>query len=233
MYYWSGTNLFNNLGTLQKTSPDPNDPTTATIGVQFNNSGSVEVLNGTLQFTSTFTQTDGITLLDGGTLVSTNQPLNLNGGILGGVGLVNARVNNQAGTVRPGVASRAIGTLQINGNYTQGANGVLHVELSANGHDQLLIEGDNRTVSLNGVLRVGVLNHFVPRPGTRYEILRLTGSGGSIQGRFSRVEVDRQSPPRFKFTVEYSSRSVAIVVRGVEIGPPLQFVEPVEPPRRR
>ena len=86
----------------------------------------------------------------GGNLALQNTTLNLSndlvlagGSILSGNGIINGNVNNAGGFVTVG---NSIGSMTINGNYVQGANAVIIVEVLNNGFntvsDQLIVSGN-------------------------------------------------------------------------------------------
>lgn len=60
------------------------------------------------------------------------------GGTLTGFGTIGGDLLNNAGTVRPG---GSIGTLTVNGNYTQSSNGALAIEVSPTAASQLKVGG--------------------------------------------------------------------------------------------
>ena len=145
------------------------------------NSGDV-IINGTLNRAAygygnyTYTQTGGSTLLAGGTLGALS--VNLNGGDLSGDGTVAANVNNIAGRVNPGGVGTA-GTINIvavpfgvTGNYTQGASGVLNIDIggltAGSEFDQLNVSG---TATLDGTLNVGLIQPFLPALGDSFKIM--------------------------------------------------------------
>ncbi len=145
------------------------------------NSGSLAIAQGTVNVNGTFTQTDGRTTLDGGTL--TAQFVDLQGGILAGSGTINADVNNAAeidvGT--PGAA----GLLTVNGNFTQTPDGVLSLKLGSfddGPYDQLVVSG---TATLDGTLNVTLLDSFVARAGDAYRVL----CAGAVTGGFATVNL--------------------------------------------
>jgi autotransporter-associated beta strand protein len=133
----------------------------------------------------------GTTMIDGGTLWLAKAPtiaavsgslLLVNaGGTLAGSGIVNTSVIN-AGVVSPG-GTGAVGTLTVNGGYTQTATGSLNVELAGNGmFDALTVAGAAR---LNGVLNVALLGGYLPGPGAAFPVLSfasLTGVFGTVTG---------------------------------------------------
>jgi len=134
-----------------------------------------------------FTQTDGEMIVEG-TLVVNDAPLDLQGGTLKGAGIVDGSVNNAGATVEPGSSA---GTLGIVGDYTQGAGGVMRIELGgmAQGseYDLLNIGG---TARLDGEVRIQPIDGFVPLTGQQFTILTATAVNGCFQsvtglGRYS------------------------------------------------
>lgn len=94
-------------------------PGATTVQIPFSNSGLLLVEGATLEFAGGFTQTLGMTALFQATLDAAQ--LDLQGGALVGVGVVNGNVDNSGGLVTPGF----FGSLDVSGDYTQGANGTL------------------------------------------------------------------------------------------------------------
>src|SRR5678816_867233 len=92
---------------------------------------------------SSFTQNGGMTVLSGGSLGATSL-LAFEEGTLSGVGTIGASVLNTGARVQPGGTSAA-GTLLINGDYTQGAQATLAIDLGGTipgtDQDQLVIGG--------------------------------------------------------------------------------------------
>jgi hypothetical protein len=144
----------------------------ATLGLKdgtFANSGLVDVQGGSrLEITGEFTQTSGTTSLNGGTITSTS-PLNILGGSIRGTGDILADVLNEGGIVSPGFSP---GTLTIYGDYTQGASGILQMELGGlvRGHeyDALVVTGN---MTLAGTLDVMLYGGFNPSAGNSFDIL--------------------------------------------------------------
>ncbi|CDO59485.1 serine protease [Candidatus Phaeomarinobacter ectocarpi] len=113
-----------------------------------------------------------------GTLQSS--ALTLAGGILSGAGIVAAEVTtNAGGRIAPG---NSIGTLTIDGNFVQTANGVLAIEIDRTSADKLEVNG---TAALDGALGVRLVpGGAIPLSDTDYVIV--TAAGG-ITGGFSQV----------------------------------------------
>lgn len=176
----------NNSGTFLKSAGTG----TANIGVgtAFNNSGTVVSRSGTLNFQNTFTQTAGVTMLDGGNLASPN-PLILKGGYLIGSGTMTGSINNSGATISPGShntpqnPNASIGAIHVLGDYTQGANGKLALEI--NGAVISLRDAFDASgvVTLAGSLDATV--GFTPAIGTELNVLSDTGNtaiGGIFTG---------------------------------------------------
>lgn len=134
--------------------------------------------------------------------------LRLNAGRLTGTGTIatSLGVLNTAGTVRPGDTA-AIGTLTIEGAYTQAAGGILEIDLGANtSADTLVIRGG--TVALGGTLRVNLPTPAQVVAGT-IPIIRAE-NGGSITGTFATVELPRVSPTLMLRVAPASSATFAL-----------------------
>ncbi len=172
----AGTGTLNNSGTWRRTS----SAGTAVIGAPFANSGALEVMTGFLRFTFGFTQIDGVTRLAGGTLeASPGQTINIHGGRLTGSGSVAAQLTN-SGTVAPGAG---IGTIAVDGDYTQMAAGRLAIEIAGAGageFDRLTIE---QSFAANGALDVALIGDYTPQIGDRFEILTFRTRAGDFSAR--------------------------------------------------
>jgi len=200
--------IINNGGTFTKSG----GTLTSFIHPIFNNSGLLYARSGILQFLSGgLTQTDGATLLDGGTIAS-SLPINIHGGMLTGVGTVIGNVNTaDGGSVRPGELA---GIIDIEGDYTQSTTGGLNIDLggyAAGGdYDVLNVSG---TASLDGSLVVTLINGFVPQIGDQFTIL----TAGQRVGTFSAVYTD---PSTLEVEVTYGDNDVTIEI--VAVPPPVQ-----------
>ncbi|WP_161602096.1 putative Ig domain-containing protein [Tautonia marina] len=97
-------------------------------------------------------------------------------------------VNNFAGTVSPG---NSPGVLTIQGNYTQGPEGTLEIEVAGPGagtqYDQLVVTGN---AVIDGTLRLVFLDGYVPQDGESFTFLVSEG----IQGAFREVSVEGLAP---------------------------------------
>jgi hypothetical protein len=122
-----------------------------------------------------------VDLAAGATINTSGGTVNVGaGGTLSGTGTIQGNVNNIAGTVSPGASP---GMLTITGNYTQGASGVLDMQIgglvAGTDYDQLRVGG---TTSLAGTLNTALINGFVPASGTTFTLIQSTGA---ISGTFT------------------------------------------------
>src|SRR5262249_19541386 len=108
--------------------------------------------------------------------------LNLQGGSLSGVGVVNGNVVNAA-VVSPGTPT---GVLALNGTYTQTSAGTLNVDLSGTTpgtqFDQVTVYG---AAALDGTLNVSRLGGYTPNNGDTFKVLTFasrTGQFATVNG---------------------------------------------------
>jgi hypothetical protein len=140
---------------------------------------------GTLTVSGAYTQTGGTTVLL--TTTARNATLDtafvdIQGGLLTGAGTITGDLQN-AGTIHlsPLDPTRIdIGTLNIQGNYTQTASGVLDVKIAQQGSDFLNVAG---TATLDGTLNISLIGHFTPQAGDVFVPL----SFGDRSGDFATV----------------------------------------------
>lgn len=194
-FIFSGAGAFINTGTIRKSAGGG----TTTIFAPFRNAGSVQANSGTLRFASSFLQTGGEALLNSGTFsfISTAQ---FQGGEIIGSGTVTGSVSNNA-IVRPGASP---GLLSITGDYVEGANAHLQIELGGTtpgtSHDQLSVGG---TAALAGTLDVSYWNGFTPSPGNIFTVL----VSSARSGVFSTIQA-----PTNDLTASYNANSVLVQI---------------------
>ncbi len=144
----------------------------------FDNAGTIDIGTGSTLTATTYTQTAGITEVDGSLLVAGD--ITLNGGVITGSGTVAGSLLNN-GILSPG---NSPGILSLTGNYTQPA-GTLEIELGSLAWDQLMVSG---TATLGGALNVSLWSApgdplFVPSPGQQFDLLLaevVSGKFGSV-----------------------------------------------------
>ena len=126
--------------------------------------------------------------------------------VMGALGEVSGNGNivgdvENGGLVSPGTSP---GALNIDGNYTQTANGKVLIELaSASSYDQLLVTGE---ATLAGTLQVSLLGGFTPSPGQSFTLL----TSDDVDGTFA-TELLPSVPGRI-FDVVYNPTSVVLTV---------------------
>jgi len=139
----------------------------------FANGGTVTIAAGGTFSTSgaDYTQSGGTTTVDG---ILSAANVNLIGGLLTGSGTIQADVTNSA-TVEPG---GTVGTLTIQGNYTQTAAGVLLIQIAgASQYGQLAVIG---TATLGGTLDVSLIDGYTPALGASFSILTFNQRSGDF-----------------------------------------------------
>ncbi len=137
----------------------------------FVNSGLVKVSGKLVVNALSYTQTAGVTDLLGGSL-SSNQPVLIKGGTLGGHGTVGAAVVN-SGIVSPSNTD----VLTINGAYQQAKSGSFDTALAGAGKfGQLVVNG---AAKLAGTIKI-FLGHFKPKKGQSFQVMRYRSHTGSF-----------------------------------------------------
>jgi hypothetical protein len=179
-------------------------PTTAIPGVL--NSGTVLIAHGgTLATPSGYSQTAGQTTVDGLLLVAGRPSILFSGGtVYGNDGTIQGNtVSNAAFNIGDGPMT--IGEMMITGNYTQGGNSSLYVDIaSLSQYDRLNISGH---ASLAGTLYVDLLNGYVPQIGNMFDVVNYS----SASGTFSMViglPINNQE----HFVLEYNSTNLTLDV---------------------
>jgi hypothetical protein len=155
LLWWTGAQpVFNNAGVFKKTIGAAAGSTV--IGALFNNSGTVEAIQGRLSFNGGYVQSTGATRLKGGT-ITTTETLNIQGGRIEGAGTITGNVN---------IANSASIALGLNGSTPLA------------GYDQLSVSG---TLTLNGTLAITTGGQFATILGQRFEILNFGSAGGGFR----------------------------------------------------
>jgi hypothetical protein len=177
-----------------------------TLQANVRNAGNVAVATGNpLTINGTFTQVaGGNTTLTGGSLTASGL-VDIQGGILGGVGTINASVRNAGELVLGALGST--GRMSITGTYTQTASGLLHLDLAGpsagTGYDQLVINGQ---ATLAGALEVILINGYVPTHGASFQLVTFGGGHGTTT--FDTVNVDPSLLPP-----TYNTNDVTVVAQ--------------------
>jgi outer membrane autotransporter protein len=137
--------------------------------------GTLTLTGMSTEFTGPTTVNDGSLIVDGS--IASTQTLVNPGALLGGHGFLGGDLVS-SGIVSPG-------TLTVNGNYTQNANGTLRIEvagLAPSQHDLLVVNGH---ASLAGTLQLIRLGGFQLHIGDQFTFL-IANRG--VSGTFSTVQ---------------------------------------------
>ncbi len=191
-----GNNNLTTTGTLDATFGG----TITSTGTLSQTGSGTQVLNGS----SSFSQTN----VSGGVLeigdinnpaASLTSPVTVSGGgTLMGHGSITGDVTNNGGTVHPG---GSIGTLSVNGNYTQSAASTLAIEVSPAAASKLAVSG---TAGLAGTLAL-TADSGIYTAGTQYTIV---SAGGGVTGTFTTITESGQAVP---FSEVYKPNEVDLV----------------------
>lgn len=175
------------------------------IGVASNSSGSLTV-NGNYSETAGVTQIDGaLTFANGGSFI-------LNAGTLKGTGSINGPIFNVGGVVSPGDSP---GQLNLNGNYTQSAAGAFDVLLGGYtpgvNYSVLAITGD---AALAGRMEVDLVGGFTPQIGDQFTFLT---AGLGVTGGFSALASNNGL---FAYAVNYGGANNRVEITVTSIPEP-------------
>lgn len=119
---------------------------------------------------------------------------------LQGNGLISADVVNY-GTVSPG---NSIGTLTVNGNFTQASSGTLQIEIASGSvFDRLIV---SQGASLAGTLQVVGLSGYAFKYGQQFAFLQ----ANRISGGFGSIQISNPGEFRARFVINGEMGSILI-----------------------
>ncbi len=177
-------------------------------GAIFELSAPLAINGGTVLVDNFNLTTPAITLASGLIQIRNNSTLNadpvlLNGGILRADGQINGNVDNVAGRVQPGASP---GQIDIFGTYTQGAAGILDIEVGGLSpginSDFLFVSG---AANIDGILNV--LNAGYPM--TAPDTLNFLNSDTGLSGTFAVTNIAYPG-----YAVTYDANTAALVPGG-------------------
>ena len=185
------TPTFSNTGTFEKTAGTATNGGGLGSGIVFKNSGTVIAKSGILLLGSSYTQTKGSTLLEGGTIsMSGTTPLGEEAGSVLGSGTITGNVTNTAGVLSPSLAPPKVttGALAISGssvgNFTQGSGGTLLFDIAGSTAGKFDVLNVGGSASLAGTAVLCLINGYKPTFGTTFPVM----SYASKTGTFSKVQ---------------------------------------------
>ncbi|HEX4824477.1 MAG TPA: hypothetical protein VFV19_09195 [Candidatus Polarisedimenticolaceae bacterium] len=202
---WSGAGavgLIENHGLLTKSLGGG----TSALAVDVHNLGTIDAVNGTLQFGRDVTQTAGTTRLNGGTIGSSSS-YTLQGGTIAGTGTFNGTLTNAGGAIAPGFSP---GTITIAGSLVQ-TSGSYAVELggltAGTQYDRLDVTSFTGDASLGGTLDVTAIGGFTPSLGDAFTVMTYK----SHNGTFSAINAPNLGPT-LTWSVAYNPTAVILSV---------------------
>lgn len=206
---------FDNVGTFAKTS---RFVTSIGNGLALNNTGTVNVRNGTLRLTAAFNNQGELNVAAGAEVASTVVDF-ANAGTLAGDGTVRTVGSffslSNTGTLAAGGLNDA-GTLSLIGGLTQLAGGTFLVDLgstAAGGFDLLTISG---TASLGGTLAVNLLAGAHFDVGDSFTVMTWTQRLGDSQF----ASLDLTQAGGYGFTADYGTNSLTLRVMTAPVPEP-------------
>lgn len=171
--------VVNNTGVLLKSGAD--EQSTFLFG-DINNTGTVELQTGITHLQQMdYIQTAGQTLLNGGGITSTSfNGLQINGGMLGGIGMADCDVDIDGGTMSPGLS---VGEFVVGGDYMQTQDGTLEIEITGAGFGEFDVLTVGGSATLDGNLNVSFVNGYVPPAGSTFQIIAAL----DVEGEFADI----------------------------------------------
>jgi hypothetical protein len=160
---------------------------TLTVSGAAKNAGNVSVGMGSnldLTGADAYTQAAGTTTVTG-TLVA--QTVDVTAGTLDGTGSVSGNIDQSGGIVFGG-SPNVPGNLTVDGNYTEGANGVFASVITGTASNQVGTLAVNGGATLDGGVLDLQLTNFTPTLGQSFTVMTFTP--GSLTGAFGAVEDD-------------------------------------------
>jgi T5SS/PEP-CTERM-associated repeat protein len=172
----------------------------AFIGFGPDSSGSVSVLNGfwNIQNHLSIGQSGrgSLTILGNGHVGADEVEIGRRGRLHGRSKLTARNITNH-GVIVPG---QSPGTLTIEGNYIQGATGVLQIEFAGLGPEQFDIVEITGNVALGGTLEMSFLDGYAPSQG---DVMNFLNIGGILSGDFTQI-VFPNLRPGFEYETSFS-----------------------------
>jgi hypothetical protein len=170
--------VFINAGTLTNAVGS-----SSAIDATFTNSGMVNVQSNSITFNHGYFQTSGSTTVAAGASMGlASSGAWIGGGTLSGNGLVDGPLTNSA-TVKPGSSPGVLNFNYFANAYSQSPGGVLAIEIGGTApgtqYGQLAV-GNGGTASLNGTLKLTMINGFAPTLGEAFSVVSCGARSGSF-----------------------------------------------------
>lgn len=179
-------------------------------------SGAIDAaVGGTVHFRNGATQTAGVTNVNGILNTTTDgqtAAFIVQGGLVRGDGTVIGNLSNAGGIVSPGNSGHRM-TIDANGfggtgNYTQGSDGELFIELGGTAAGQFDVLDVNGAATLDGSLNIAFINGFAPAVGQTFQFLDYA----SRRGVFGVLNSDS---PDVTYSVAYNPTGAVLTITAV------------------
>ncbi len=186
IFAFNGQGSILNEGTFTKSA---GAGTSTNIQLPFTNSGTVNANGGTILFSSTYTQTAGALVLNGGSVSRNGGTFTIQGGKIQGGGTITGAVNASSGvTIEPGIGSTT-GTLSISGDLTLNSGSKLSFDIggttAGTQHDQVTESGGTTTSVAGVTLEVNLISPYIPAQGDTFTVFDAATT--AISGSFANV----------------------------------------------
>jgi len=157
------------------------DGVISSLGAGFGKNGSATMtLNGDNIHTGNTTIREGSLLVNGIHMGGNNYIIN--GGLLGGSGVVDSGVNLNSGSIAPGAEASVATRFTTTGDLNQAAGTTIAIKVYSGSNDRLVIGG---TANLAGELVVELMPEYVPQDGDTFTLVQ----ADVVVGDFSSVTV--------------------------------------------
>jgi hypothetical protein len=180
------------------------------MGVTFADPADITVANGaTLTINNDFlTNGNTVTKSGGGELVLNNYSdgdVVVAAGSASGNGVISGDLNNEGAIVSPG---DGVGAMSVNGNYNQGPNGGLSIEIAGATDGQFDVLEVLGVMNVDGMLDVSFVGSYDPAIGATFDILNF----GSMVGQFNTVNLPQLGDGKaWDVSGLYSAGSLSVV----------------------
>ena len=142
------------------------------------NHGTIRAEDGELHFGEDLVQTEGLIHIAAGSEISVRDRCEIVGGVMSGAGTITGDVDNESGVASPGTSP---GTLTIDGNYNQGVNASLKIEIGGTAAGQTDLLAVTGGAALQGTLDLRLFEGFVPTADDTFTVLTC----GALSGAFA------------------------------------------------
>ncbi|KAK5584606.1 hypothetical protein RB653_006220 [Dictyostelium firmibasis] len=183
----SSSAILENNGTFI-ISDNSNNGNDTQVNVNFQNRGSLSVSQNSV-FKKLNQFNGGVLTLIDNVKIHSNSTIDLQGGSVIGVGLLNTTINNQAGTI----GNKNITKLNITGNYTQGVGGTIIITINSLNELSTINIQENANI-LGGTLIVRLNKQMVEDKSNEGQSMPVMTSNLEMNGTFNNIQFKTYDP---------------------------------------